>query len=77
MSSESKNHVFLLCNVVVLFVIGHQDDPLNHLEVSSLSSLSGLSILYFFLAVYFSYFVLRVCFVLCVSVSSTAEKKTP
>ena len=57
-----------LHNGVVLFVLGHQDDPPDRLEASTLSSLNGLSQLYF------SYFIFRICFVLCISVCSTDEK---
>ena len=63
-----------LHNGVVLFVLGHQDDPPDRLEASNLSSLNGLSQLYFFLAVYLSYFVYRICVVLCISVSYDAQK---
>ena len=63
-----------LHNGVVLFVLGHQDDPPDRLEASTLSSLNGLSQLYFFLTVYISYFTFRICFVLCISVCSTDEK---
>ena len=58
----------------IVFVLQHQKDPPDCLEALTLSSLNALSLLYFFWPVYFSYFVYRICFVLCISLSSAAQK---